>query len=131
MAKSMTDKLIRVLIVDDEEIVRNGLHAIIDWNKNGCEICGEASTGEEALEKIKFLKPQIVLLDINMPVVSGIDILAEVHNSPEKYSYRPSFLILSGYSDFDYAQKAINYGAKGYIVKPVDEDVLEEKIVAL
>ena len=121
----------RVLIVDDEEIVRNGLRNIIDWEKNGCEICGEASTGEETLEQIQKLKPSIVMLDINMPGMSGIDILAEVHNCPEKYPSKPSFLILSGYSDFDYAQKAINYGAKGYMVKPVDEDILQEKISSL
>jgi two-component system response regulator YesN len=121
----------RVLIVDDEEIVRNGIRNIIDWKKNGCEICGEASTGEEALEKIQQLKPSLVMLDINMPGMSGIDILAEVHNCPEKYTSKPSFLILSGYSDFDYAQKAINYGAKGYMVKPIDEDLLEEKVSAI
>jgi two-component system response regulator YesN len=132
MSESLSDeKLLRVLIVDDEEIVRKGLRNIIDWKKNKCTICGEAATAEEALEKIQQLKPALVLLDINMPGMSGIDLLAEVHNSPEKYTSKPSFLILSGYSDFDYAQKAINYGAKGYIVKPVDEDILEEKVTSI
>src|SRR5574344_719819 len=128
----MEDKeKLKVLIVDDEEIVRNGIRNLIDWEKDGCTICGEASNGEEALEKIQTLKPAIVMLDINMPGISGIDVLAEVHNCPEKYLSRPCFLILSGYSDFDYAQKAINYGAKGYIVKPIDEDILEEKVTSI
>lgn len=132
MSESLDEEgLFRVLIVDDEEIVRNGLRNIIDWKKNGFTICGEAGNGEEALEKIQSLKPALVLLDINMPGMSGIDMLAEVHNTPEKYTSKPSFLILSGYSDFDYAQKAINYGAKGYIVKPVDEDILQEKVLSI
>ncbi len=119
---------IKVLIVDDEEIVRRGFRYIIDWEALGCTICGEATNGKEALEKINSLYPSIVLLDINMPVMSGVDVLAEVHNNPKLYPSHPKFLILSGYSDFDYAHKAINYGAKGYIVKPVDEDILEGKI---
>lgn len=132
MSESLNEeKLFPVLIVDDEEIVRSGFRNIIDWKKNKCVICGEAANGEEALEKICELKPALVLLDINMPGTSGIDVLAEVHNAPEKYTSKPSFLILSGYSDFDYAQKAINYGAKGYIVKPVDEDILQEKVASI
>ena len=127
----MSDSLLKVLIVDDEEIVRAGLSNIIDWNKNGCTIIGEASNGDEALDKLQSLKPSLVLLDINMPGMTGIDILKEVYTNPQKYPSKPSFLILSGYSDFEYAQKAINFGAKGYIVKPVDEDVLEEKVASI
>ena len=127
----MSERLIKVLIVDDEAIVRNGLKKIINWEKIGCTICGEASNGKEALDKINELFPSIVLLDVTMPVMSGIEVLAEVHNNPKNYPGNPQFIILSGYSDFDYAHKAINYGAKGYLVKPVDEDILEEKIIAL
>ena len=127
----MAKRPLKVLIVDDEEIVRNGLKNIIDWNALGCQICGEASNGEEALEKISSLSPSIVMLDITMPVMTGIELLSEIHHNPAKYPNRPCFLILSGYSDFDYAQKALNYGAKGYIVKPVDEDLLEQKIKSL
>lgn len=124
----MTDKKFGVLIVDDEEIVRQGISNIIDWGKSGCSIVGKASNGEEALEKIIFLKPSLVLLDVNMPVMNGIEVLEEVYNNPDKYPSHPEFLILSGYSDFDYAQKAINFGAKGYIVKPIDEDILQQKV---
>jgi two-component system response regulator YesN len=127
----MADQTIKVLIVDDEEIVRNGIKNILDWEALGCVIAGEASNGNEALEKIRTLAPAVVLLDINMPEMTGIDLLAEVSGNPEKYPSHPQFLILSGYSDFDYAQKALNYGARGYIVKPVDEDVLEEKVKAI
>lgn len=127
----MAKKSLKVLIADDEEIVRNGLKNIIDWEETGCEICGEASNGEDVLEKIIELKPSIVMLDINMPVKTGIDVLKEINENPSKYPEHLNFLILSGYSDFEYAQKALNYGAKGYIVKPVDEDELEKKIRAI
>ncbi len=127
----MSKRPLKVLIADDEEIVRKGLKNIIDWERLGCEICGEASNGEDVLEKIANLQPAIVMLDINMPGKTGIDVLKEIHDNPSLYPSHPNFLILSGYSDFDYAQKALNYGAKGYIVKPVDEDLLEEKIKSI
>ncbi len=127
----MSRRPLKVLIADDEEIVRKGLKNIIDWERLGCEICGEASNGEDVLEKIVSLKPAIVMLDINMPVKTGIDVLKEINEHPELVSRVPEFLILSGYSDFEYAQKALNYGAKGYIVKPVDEDELEKKIKSI
>lgn len=127
----MAEKIFKVLIVDDEEIVRGGISNIIDWEQMGCKIVGEAGNGEEALEKIISLKPNLVLLDVNMPVLNGISVLEEVYNNPEKYPSNPYFLILSGYSDFDFAQKAINFGAKGYIVKPIDEDILEQKVSSI
>jgi len=116
--------MLKLLIVDDEDIVRKGIRTIIDWKKLGFEICGEAAAGEEAVEKIEKLKPHLVLLDIKMPGFSGIDCLKHFSNAEHK----PEFLILSGYSDFAYAQSAVNYGAKGYLVKPIDEDLLEEKV---
>ncbi len=127
----MAGKKFGVLIVDDEEIVRNGISNIIDWDATGCSIIGEAGNGEEALEKIISLKPSLVLLDVNMPVLNGISVLEEVYKNPEKYPSHPYFLILSGYSDFEFAQKAINFGAKGYIVKPIDEDILQQKVISI
>lgn len=117
----------KVLIVDDEEIIRNGLCRFIEWEKYGFTVCGEADCGETALKKIKEYEPHLVLLDITMPGISGLDILEKYHNSAEG-AYKPLFLILTGYSDFEYAQKAVNYGAHGYLLKPVDEDMLEDKL---
>lgn len=116
--------MLKLLIVDDEDIVRKGIRSIIDWKKIGYEICAEASTGEEAILKIEELRPDLVLLDIKMPGKSGIDCLKHFSSQENK----PQFIILSGFSDFEYAQDAINYGAKGYLVKPIDEDLLEEKV---
>lgn len=127
----MGERLLPVLVVDDEQIVRNGMKNIISWEAAGCEVVGDAGGGEEALRLIEELRPALVLLDITMPGMSGIDVLSEVHRNPRSYPSRPEFLILSGYSDFSYAQKAMNLGARGYIVKPVDEDILAEKVVEL
>ena len=88
--------MLKLLIVDDEDIVRRGIKTIIDWKKLGFEICGEAAAGEEAIEKITRLKPHLVLLDIKMPGLSGIDCLKHFSALEDK----PEFLILSGYSDF-------------------------------
>lgn len=127
--------MLKVLFADDEKSIRNGLKKIIDWNKCGYEIYGEASDGNQALEKILELKPDLVLLDIKMPGKTGVEVLkeiAELKKSPDcSYRKNTNFLILSGFSDFEFAKEAMNYGAKGYFVKPVDEEQLEEKVTEL
>ena len=77
---------LQVLIVDDEAIVRKGIRNIIDWEKLGCRIVSEAQDGEEALVRIRSERPDIVLLDITMRGLSGIDVLKEVHQNKDKYS---------------------------------------------
>ncbi|MCR5218180.1 response regulator [Treponema sp.] len=124
--------MLKVLIADDEKSIRSGLKKIIDWTKCGYEICGEASDGQQAVDKIRELKPDLVLLDIKMPVKTGIEVIKEISelkkNPDSAFNKNINFLILSGFSDFEYAQEAVNYGAKGYFVKPIDEDILEEKV---
>lgn len=112
--------LIRVLLADDEAIVREGLKYIIDWEELGFAICGEAANGEEALQKIEELKPDLVLLDIRMPRMSGTELIETARES----GYTGEFIILSGYSEFKYAQTAIRYGVSFYLTKPIDEDEL-------
>lgn len=110
----------KVLIADDESVVLEGLKYIIDWNSLGFSICSQASNGEEALNKILNLRPDLVLLDIRMPRLSGIEI---IQIAREK-GFSGHFIILSGYSDFTYAQTAIRYGVDFYLTKPIDEDEL-------
>ena len=112
--------MLRVLIIDDEPYVREGLKHIIDWRENGFEICGEAQDGDEGYKKILELNPDIVLLDIQMPGKLGLDILKDVR----KEGIKGKFIIISGYSNFEYAQQAIKYGVKDYLLKPIDEDEL-------
>lgn len=125
--------MLKVLLADDEESIRTGLKKIIDWEKCGCTICGEAANGQETVKQIAALHPDLVLLDIKMPGMSGIDVLkttAEKEKS-DISGKQTRFIILSGYSDFQYAQEAMNLGARGYLVKPVDEEDLEEKVLSL
>ena len=113
-----------VLIVDDEMIVREGLKAIIAWEDLGFSVCGEGVDGGDALEKMLLLKPEITLLDIKMPKIHGI----EVAELARKGGYTGKIIILSGYSDFQYAQRALRFGADAYLLKPVDEVELTDAV---
>lgn len=122
------DKL-KLLIADDEKNIREGLKCILDWESLGYKICGEASNGKDSLQQIFDLNPDLIIHDIKMPGCSGIDVISQTAEHCKKNNLPfPAFIILSGYSDFDYAQKAINNGAKAYLLKPVDEEELLTKV---
>lgn len=123
----MEHTMINVLLVDDEAIVREGIKHLIDWNNLGFCICGEASNGEEALEKIRKYQPGLVLLDIRMPKLYGTDLIAKVRDE----GFTGDFIILSGYSDFQYAQTALHYGAAFYLTKPIDEKELIDAVLSV
>lgn len=114
----------KVLIIDDETIVRTGLKSIIDWSAYGFDICGEADNGEDGLQKIMELNPDLVLLDIKMPGMYGIDVASRAR----KDGFKGKIIILSGYSDFEYAHEAIKSGVDAYLLKPIDEDELIEAV---
>lgn len=103
----------KVLIVDDEILARAGIKALIDWEKYGFSVIGEASNGQIAFEKIKEMKPDIVITDIKMPVMNGIDLI----RATKKISQEISFIVLSAYNDFEYVKEAMKEGAKDYILK--------------
>ena len=124
--------LLKVLIADDEANIRNGLKCILDWEKCGYKICGEASNGKDAVSQINDLRPDLVILDIKMPGLTGIEVMTQIRDYHEaNHLEMPAIIILSGYSDFEYAQKSINKGAKAYLLKPVDEDELQEKVIEI
>lgn len=110
----------RVLIVDDEEFIRNGLKCIMDWEAEGFEVCGDAANGEVAIQMINQMLPDLVLIDIRMPKITGLEV---VKHCTER-SLPCKFIIISGFSDFKYAQEAIRYGVESYLTKPIDEDEL-------
>ena len=116
--------VLKVLLVDDEPIVREGLKTIINWKENGFYICGEAVDGRDCLNQMLSLKPDLVLMDIRMPGIHGIEAIQEA----KKNGYNGKFIILSGYSDFKYAQSAVKLGVSSYILKPIDEIELIEAI---
>ncbi len=113
-----------VFIADDEQLVLEGLKQIIDWEANGFTICGTAANGQDTLNKILVLKPDLVLLDIRMPLLSGIEVVKAAIES----GFDGKFIILSGLSDFKLAQAAMRYGIDFYLTKPIDEDELEQSV---
>lgn len=114
--------LYRIMLVDDEEEVRKGIIRKIDWENLGFEVVGDAENGEDALEKIEQLEPDVVMTDIRMPYMDGLTLSARIR---QKY---PSIkiLIFSGFDDFEYAQQAIKLNVTEYILKPVNVEELTE-----
>lgn len=113
-----------VFIADDEANIREGLKYIIDWEELGFSVCGEAGNGEDALRDILRLNPSLVLIDMRMPKLYGLEVIEQAKNQ----GFSGAFVILSGYSDFKYAQTAMKYGVKYYLTKPMDEEELEKVV---
>lgn len=115
----------KVIVVEDERIIRKGLIYALDWLSFDCNIVAEASNGLEGIEMIKLHNPDIVIVDINMPIINGIEMIKQ---TVERYSYSP--IIVSGHHEFDYAKQAITYGVSEYILKPIDHEELKLAIVS-
>lgn len=110
----------KILIADDEAWIRERLAQAIDWASIGAEVAGEACDGEEALEKCRISQPEILLTDIRMPCVNGLELIGKL----KEQGYTGKIIIISGYDDFQYAQQAVKLGAHDYILKPVDDGEL-------
>ena len=115
------------MIVDDEKFVRRSIRLRIDWQKLNLKIVGEADNGKCAYEMIALVKPDIMLVDIKMPIVDGISLIREV----KKNFSDIHFVILSGYDDFEYTKEAIKLGVTNYIKKPIDEKELEDTLLLI
>ena len=113
--------MLKVLLVDDEPFILQGLKVLIDWNAEGYEVVGAVRTGQEAIDYLKENPVDLVMTDIKMPVMSGIELLEEVRRDQISDAY---FIILSGYNDFAYAQQAVRYHCIDYILKPVEKEQL-------
>ena len=118
---------ITVLIVDDEEEIRRGLRRVIQKEQPGLRFLDSVANGEEGLKMIREYLPDIVITDINMPEMSGLEMIAKAREE----GYSGNFVVLSGYDDFKYAQKAIRYGVDDYLIKPVVIDDLREIVERL
>ena len=115
-----------IMIVDDEKAIRDSLPAVVDFEQFGFRVCQTARNGQDALEKIKKEYPDVLLLDIRMPILDGLGLLKIL--TEEMKEYHPFVIMLSGYSDFEYARTAIRYGVKAYLTKPLDEDELIKEL---
>ncbi len=117
--------MIKVMLVDDEPFILEGMSVLIDWEQYGCLIAAKASNGEEALEYLKQGDIDLVITDIKMPVMTGLELLQTAREEGISSAY---FVILSGYNDFQYAQTALRYEALDYLLKPVSANSLIEVI---
>lgn len=114
----------KMMIVDDEDWVRERLIHTLDWESKGVQVIDEAANGVEALEKAKLKRPEIILTDIRMPNMDGLELIKQLKEN----RIQAKTIIISGYSDFDYAKKALILGAYDYILKPVEDDDLFETV---
>jgi len=117
----------KVVLIDDEHIIVDGLKKVVKWADYGCEVVGTAEDAAMGAELIRRVNPDIVFTDIRMPGVSGLAMLAGLR------SEFPDMLVtvLTGYSDFSYAQEAIRLGVTRYILKPSKMDEINEAIAAM
>jgi len=113
--------MFQVLIVDDEPFVRQGLKVLIDWELYGFEICGEAKNGIEALEFLENNKVDLIITDIKMPGMDGLKMVEKIRQGISK---RVKIILLSGFSEFSYAQEAMKYNINHYLLKPIQPSEL-------
>lgn len=113
----------KVLVVEDEDIIRKGLVFSVRWADFDCVVIGECANGKEGIEAIRNLQPDIVITDINMPIVDGLEMIRQTYET-EEYSA----IILSGYSEFEYAQSALRYGVLEYLLKPLKNAEIRDAI---
>ena len=115
-------KLLKLVIVDDEPILLQGLLKTYNWNAMGFEVVGTAQSGEQAIKVIKEQRPHVVLTDIRMKKITGLMVMEEI----KKSDMDCMFIVLSAYRDFSYAQLACELGAFAYLLKPIEDDKLQE-----
>ena len=107
-----------MIIVDDEKQIRDGLKKMMPWEEYNIQICGEAENGQQALELVEHLHPQIIFTDIRMPVMDGIELLQEL----KQREATSKVVVLSGYDDFNLIRRAMKNGAMDYLLKPSGKD---------
>ena len=112
-----------VLLVEDEEIIRKGIRNSVPWESCDTYVAGEAGNGSDGIKEIERLNPDIVVTDINMPVLDGLKMIAET-----KCQYNYVAIILTGYSEFQYAMDAIKNGVSDYVLKPLDIQEMKEAL---
>ena len=109
-------KKLNVLLVDDEIMIREGFKRLFDWEAHGCQVVGEAADGMEAMAKIDSLHPDIVIMDINIPIMNGLKVIQAARVKHPQMA----FVIVSGSDDFSYCQQALRMQITDYLLKPVN-----------
>lgn len=116
-----------VFIVEDEQLIREGMLKLVEWHQLGFEVIGQAADGELAWPMIQELQPDIVITDIRMPFMDGLSLSRII----KQHYPNTKIIILSGYDEFEYAQKALNIGVDHYVLKPITKSQLTELLVKI
>lgn len=117
----------RVVLADDESIIREGIRASIQWAELGLTLVGEAGDGEEALELVREQAADILLVDINMPIMNGLELVQHVRGG----DLPCKIVIISGHDEFNFAQTAIRHGVSAYLLKPVSPEQINQTLAEL
>ncbi len=118
--------MLKVVLVEDEMLLRKDIIMTIPWEAYGCEVVGEAYNGKDGEGIIRDLKPDIVITDIYMPETDGITMIKNLQDIPAI-----EYIIISGYGEFEYAREALKMGVKNYILKPIDDEELRSTIMKI
>ena len=118
----------KVLLIDDEPGALEGMQLWIDWEELGFEVCGTCSNGYEGMQLMGELEPDLVVTDITMPLMSGLEMIEQWQKVGAKAI---RFIILSGYSEFEYARRALRNNVARYLLKPIEEDEAAKELRAL
>ena len=116
--------MLKVLIADDEQLICSMINKMIDWEGRGLALAGMANNGLDVLDQIRELHPDIVITDIRMPGLTGLELIEEAMKIDESLD----FIIISGYKNFDYAHQALTMGVRHYLLKPIDRTELMETL---
>lgn len=117
----------KVIVVDDEPIIVEGMTKALDWKKYDCKVVGCALSGQEGLELVEKEQPDILISDIHMPGMDGLTMIASIKSQYPQIQV----MILTGYRDFDYCQRAISLGVSRFVLKPSKMEELEEGVCAM
>ena len=113
----------KILIVDDEYLVRRGLRETVDWSVLDAEIVAECENGRQAIAEVERCRPDLIISDVRMPVMAGLAMAEKL----AEMNFDGAVIFYSGYSDFEYVRKAMEYGVSGYVLKPEENDLLTRK----
>lgn len=119
--------MLKVVLIDDEYFFRNSLKHSVDWETYGFSLAGDANNGKSGLDLILEVKPDIAIIDINMPILNGLELIEELN----RHKVSCKYILLTGYGEFKYAQKAIHLGVSEYILKPIEYDLLLDALNTL
>ena len=117
--------MLKILIVDDEEVVRQGIRLGVDWDGLGCTVVGEAANGEEGLAAARQYAPELIITDVRMPRMDGIEMMQRLREE----GCAAHVIVLTAYNEFDYARSALRFGAADYLLKPFRDQELAAAIL--